>query len=102
MFRLKPDPTFWARIDIPIPGAEPATLELELRHKRRDQAVAFAQALAEREPLEALREIVVSWRGVDEPFSEPALAELVANYAGAPDRILSAYFDELRGARRKN
>lgn len=102
MFKLQPNPTFFAKVDIPVPGGDPATLEVEFRHMRRDDAAEFARGLADRDPLDSLRQVVVGWKGADAEFSDAALAELHANYAGAADRILAAYFDELRGARRKN
>ncbi|MGE3596639.1 MAG: phage tail assembly chaperone [Dehalococcoidia bacterium] len=102
MFKLKPNPTFFAKVDIPVPGSDPASLDIEFRHMRREDAAEFARGLGERDPMESLRQVVVGWKGVAEEFSDGALAELHANYAGAADRILAAYFDELRGARRKN
>lgn len=101
-FRLQPDPTFWAKVEIPVPGGDPVPLEIEFRHKRRDDAMRFADALSSRAPLESLREVVAGWRGADVEFSEAALAELDANYLGAAERILVVYLEELRGARRKN
>lgn len=101
-FRLKPDPTFWARVEIPVPGADPVPLEIEFRHKRRDDAMQFADSLSSRAPLESMRDVVVGWRGADVEFSEASLAELDANYLGAAERILVVYLEELRGARRKN
>jgi|SRR5690606_30700404 len=102
MFKLQPNPTFWARVEIHRPGDDAQMVEIECRHKSRDDAVRFAESLSERDPLESLREIVVGWRGVDVEFSPDALAAMHQNYASAADRILAAYFDELRGARRKN
>lgn len=102
MFKLKPNPTFWARVDIPVPGGDPQALEIEFRHMRREEAAEFARSLAERDPLESLKRVVEGWRGADVEFSPAALAELHENFAGAADRVLAAYFDELRGARRKN
>ena len=102
MFKLQPNPTFWAKVEIPVPGNDPMPLEVEFRHKRREEARVFAEALPSRPALESLREIVAGWRGADREFSDSALAELHDNYVAAADRILGAYFDELRGARRKN
>jgi hypothetical protein len=102
MFKLQPNPTFFATVDIPVPGGEPMPLEVEFRHMRREQAIEFARGLGQREPLESMREVVCGWRGADVEFSADALADLHSNYAGAADRILTAYLDELRGARRKN
>lgn len=101
-FRLQPSPTFWATVEIPVPGGEPMPLEVEFRHKRREEAMRFADALSTRAPLESLREVVAGWKGADVEFSDSALVELDANYLGAAERILLVYLEELRGARRKN
>jgi len=101
-FRLQPDPTFWTTVDIPVPGGAAMPLEVEFRHKRRDDAMKFADSLSSRPPLESLQDVVAGWRGADVEFSAAALAELDANYLGAAERILVVYLEELRGARRKN
>lgn len=102
MFKLTPNPTFWAKVEIHVPGGEPMPLEIEFRHMSRDEAVRFAESIATREPIESLRAAVAGWRGADVEFSDDALATLHRNYVSAADRILAAYLDELRGARRKN
>lgn len=102
MFKLKPNPTFWAKVEIPVPGADPDTIQFEFRHKTRDEALRFTETLLTRPVLDQLTEIVVNWSGADGEYTTEALGRLTRDFIAAPDRIMQVYLDELRGARRKN
>lgn len=102
MFKLKPNPTFWAKVEISVPGADPATIEIEFRHKNRDELARWSEGLEQRPEVELLAEIVSNWRDVDTEYSVEALGRLCRDYVAAPRQIVLAYRDELRGARRKN
>lgn len=103
-FKLKPSPTFWAKVDIPVPGGEPQALEIEFRHKRKSEAIDLIDRVrtGETSGIDALREIVASWRGADKEFSDSELVDLDENFIGAAAAIIYAYPEELRGALRKN
>jgi len=106
MFKLQPNPTFWATIEIPLPGdgGETAPLEIEFRHMTGAawQARVVAWGNEGTQPIDALREVVVGWRGADIEFSDEALVQLNDNYAGAMVAIAHVYPGLLMGARRKN
>lgn len=103
-FKLTPNPTFWAKVDIPVPGGEPQALEIEFRHKRKTWGLGLVERIraGEISGLDAVREIIVDWRGAEREFSDAELVELDENFIGAIDAILFAYPEALRGARRKN
>jgi len=104
MFQLKPNPTFWVTVEIPVAGGDPQALEIEFRHKRKSEAIEVGQRLAagEMRVIDALREVVAGWRGHEVEFSDAALVDLDENYLGAGPAILDVYPEALRGARRKN
>ncbi len=101
-FKLEPNPTFWAPVDIPVPGGEPQRLELQFRHMSRERGVEFGESMTQRPLIECVLEVVSDWRGVDATFTADALRQLDRDYWSACETILRAYVDELRGARRKN
>lgn len=102
MFQLKPNPTFWTRVEIHVPGGDPESVEFEFRHMDRDALARFCDGLPIRPPLQSLTEIVANWRGIDAEFTQEALERLNRDYVSAADRIVTTYLEELRGARRKN
>lgn len=103
VFKLQPNPTFWATCPIPIPGeATPAPLELEFKHLGVDGLMAFSERAIGRTNLDVISEIVVGWRGVDAEYSPDNLAALLDNYPGAAGVILDTFRAEATGARAKN
>lgn len=102
MFRLEPNPTFRAKIKIPVPGQTSAVLDIEFRHKTRKAAMKFGQSLEGRDEVEALEEIIVNWSNCEQDYSRDALAQLIENYPGAFLAITAGYADELVHGRRGN
>jgi hypothetical protein len=103
-FKNTPNPTFWATVEIPMPGGEPQPLEIEFRHKRKSEGIELIERMRTGEIgiIDVLRELVAGWRGAEREFSDAELVELDENFIGAADAIFSAYPEALRGARRKN
>lgn len=105
-FRLKPNPTFWAKVEIYRPGEGPSILEVEFAHRGFREASELASEISagmtrERQ-LEVLCGLVRAWRGADGEFSEAALRDAAEDFPGFTASILTAYLQELQGARRKN
>lgn len=102
MLKIAAEPHFWAAVDIPVPGqAKPAVIQMKFRHMVLDEAAKWA-ASANDKGFGILHDVVMDWKGCDEPFTPDALDELVQNYGGAGVNIIRAYRDELLGARAKN
>ena len=105
MLKLQPNPTFKAKVGIPVPGADkPAEIVCVFAHMTRDEYQAFADpaALASRGDLDSLIRILRGWEGVDAEFSADALAMLCQQYHGAAFAISSAFVQELTRARLGN
>jgi len=105
-FKLKPNPTFWATVEIHRPGEGGFPLELEFRHMGFTQAMELAKEVAtgmtrERQR-EVLQQLVHAWRGADVEFSPAALRQAAEDFPAFTSQVLSAFLEELRGARRKN
>lgn len=102
MFKLEPNPTFWAPVDIHVPGQGKGRIEVEFRYLDKTARAAYVDNLGGKSPLDALTEIVVDWREIDAPFSRENLGRLIDSYLSAFDACFAAYFQELRGALEKN
>lgn len=99
--RLNPEPTFKAKVSIPVPGSSPASVEFTFKHKTRAQTKEWIEGLADGSDTAIVQEIVVAWE-LDDEFTPENVARLCENYLGAAAAILSTYLAELRGAREKN
>lgn len=105
MFKLNPNPTFKAKVGIPIAGEEqPAVIVCEFKHMSREAYAAFISDVQANTPsdVDALMQILAGWEGPDEAFSRDAVAMLVGNYHGAAAAISEAFSAELTKARAKN
>lgn len=102
LFKLNPEPTFRAAVAIPVAGGEPTELELEFRHKTRDEAKAWFASFAGRSDTDCLMDIVAGWHNCETAFSREAIDTLLQNYVQASGSILAVYAHELIGARLGN
>lgn len=100
MFKLQPNPTFWAKVPLTVPGqAAPAMVDFEFNYLAEEERKALFE---NRTAKEVALEVVANWKGVDEPFSPDNLEKLYSNYARAIIDVLETYNRELLESRRKN
>lgn len=102
MFKLQPDATFAATVDIPVAGQGTKPLTLEFKYHDREALSHFINTLAGRKDDEILADIVLGWKGVDADFNAAALAQLLKAYPGAAGAIVRKFLEEASGARAKN
>lgn len=99
--KLEPNPTFRAVVTIQPPGdGKPFDIDCEFRHKTTEQRDKFAKSTEN--DLDAVREILVGWKDDAVPYSDDALAVLIANYPNGAVAFIATYLRELMGARRGN
>lgn len=104
MFKLLPNPTFWAAVALTVPGEPaPVIVDIEFKHQQRDALQDFFDRCNNGlRAKEALLEVVVNWRGFDEAFSGDALERLLKNYVPSAQEIFAAYRRESVESRVKN
>lgn len=102
VFKVDPDPTFWATVEIPMIGGKVGKLEVEFKFKDRDAYSEFFTVNDGKKDIEALPEIVVGWRGADAPYSVEALGRLLRNYPLSGAAFIKTYRDSIWGALEKN
>lgn len=105
MFKLDPDPSFWATVRITVPGVpEPVAIEMEFAHKSVDDLRTWMDEIKDRAANDGttIRQIVRGWRGVDADFSEDAIVKLVKNYPASAVEIVEQYLRALTESRAKN
>ena len=101
--KLDPSPTFWSKVDIPIPGAPKGVeIECEFGHMDRDAFAVFTDTATARTDIDGTMAILRSWRGPDAAFSREAVAKLLQNYHGASFAITEKFCSELGKLRSGN
>ncbi|MFJ2989953.1 phage tail assembly chaperone [Collimonas sp. NPDC087041] len=94
-FKLNPNPTFKAKVDIPVPGDKKQSIEFEFKHKDKDAFKEFIGTIEKLSDVDTILAISVGWSGVDADFSPESVALLVKNYHAAAQAIYRKYADEL-------
>ncbi|EGK71903.1 Phage protein [Methyloversatilis universalis FAM5] len=103
-FKLKPNPTFQAKVKIAVPGQDkPEVITFTFRHKTKVELEAlFSEASKQTSDVDLVAEIATNWDVADAPFNREALEELFQNYHGAALAIVDAYHQQLQAARLGN
>lgn len=100
--KLQADPTFKAKVPIPIPGGAPHPVEMEFRHRTRKEL----DDLLDRHKKSALDvdfvlAVVIGW-DLEDKFERKNVATLLDQYGGAARAISETYTRELLGLRLGN
>lgn len=103
MLKVSANPSFWAPVEISVPGEQkPQLVQIKFKHLDRDAAKAFIESVEGKTDLEILTQIIEDWKGVDTPYSESVLQQLLQNYPASGAEIYISYQRELVGSKRKN
>lgn len=99
--KLNPDPTFKAKVGIPVPGGDRPLVELTFKHRTAEQLAKWGSEVAQFTDPETIMDCVVAW-DMDDEFNAANVKLFCNNYPGAAYAIVTDYMAELRGARAKN
>ena len=101
--KLVNDPTFKAKVGIPVPGGSDAPVEFTFKWRTKTEAKAWLDTVEEAKPsdAEAVQAMATGW-SLDDAFTAENIARLCDVYGGASHAILTTYLRELAGARAKN
>lgn len=94
-------PTFSATTRIPVPGAEPAEVQITYKHRTREQLKQLVDEAKNMKDPELIEAIASGW-DLAEPFNRVNIETLVQNYYVAARAIWHTYLDEITGQRQGN
>lgn len=101
-FSLIPDPTFKAKVDIPVPGKKPQKIEFTFKWRDADDFKAFIESLGNHDSdTDAVMEFVTGWELTD-AFNRDNVDKMVKNYLGSAKALIQTYLSENAGARLGN
>ena len=99
--RLNPEPTFKAKVGVPVPGSRPAEVLFTFKHRTRDEIIDWVDTSRDANDVESVMACAVGW-DLDDEFNAENVGRLCNNFPGSGVAIVGVYLDELRGARAKN
>lgn len=97
--KLTAEPTFKAKVGIPVAGSKPVDVEFTFRHRKRSEAAEWATDL--KDYAAAVMDSAIAWDLEDE-FNQANVATLLESYAGSGEAVIRTYLQELAGSRAKN
>jgi hypothetical protein len=100
--KLTADPTFRAKVPVPIPGAGTADVEFTFKHRTNKELQAYIEAIESDQPDTKIVMDVASGWDLDDTYTAENVEKLCESYAGAGLAVFQTYVRELRGARAKN
>lgn len=100
-FKLQPNPTFSATVEVPSAGEGYVPLSFTFKHRTRDELKKFIEESAGREDPLTIIEMATGWE-LSDAFTKENVELLCQNYAAAGRAIFDKYLDELARARLKN
>lgn len=98
--KLKPDPTFKAKIGIPVFEGDPVPVEFTFKHRTQDALKVFNEG-ASRPDIDFVMDVITGWDLTD-AFTRENVALLLQNYHGAGNAISIGYVKALHGVRLGN
>lgn len=98
---LVANPTFKAKVGIPVAGGDPVEVEFTFKHRTKSALDEFIKSRAEKSDVDSFFDMVEGWDLTD-TFNRESVELLLENYIGTALTTYRAYIDELVQAKLKN
>jgi hypothetical protein len=98
---LTASPTFKSRVDIPVPGGRPVSVEFTFKHRDADAYKEFVDTIAGRDEIDVIMDIATGWE-LEDAFDRESVEQLCKNYMGSGRAIFDKYIEENTGAKLGN
>lgn len=101
MFKLEPNPTFKATVQVTVPGGDSQPLPVVFKHMTAKKFAEFLSTAAEKTNAELVAAMVEEVPGIDKPQAD-FFEELFDNYPASTADLFRTYKRELVESRVKN
>lgn len=99
--KLVANPTFKAKVGIPVAGGEPVEVEMVFKHRTKSDLDKFMSSREDKTDVESFMEMVDGW-DLEDKFNKESVGLLLENYIGSALATYRVYVDQLVQARVKN
>lgn len=101
-FKLTPDPTFVAPVNIHVPGGTPHPVKFTFKYRTPDEYREFIESIRTVDDgVVWIRGMATGW-DLPEEFSDENISEFVNSRFGVTEVVVRGYATGLMGAREKN
>lgn len=100
-FKLEANPTFKAKVLIPVPGEKVAEVEFIFKHRTQKAFDEWLETADGKTNVDVTMDIACGWELAD-PFDAESIEKLFQNYMGSPKALINTYISELTSARLGN
>jgi len=100
-FVLSAQPTFKAKVALPVAGSEPAMVEFTFKHRNKDEFQDWVKELGEKDDVDLILEVASAWE-LAEPFDRDSLETLTQDHMGSARAVLEKYISEQTNAKLGN
>jgi hypothetical protein len=97
---LNPDPTFKAKVAVPVPGGT-ADVECVFKYRDRKALDAWIDTTREAGEVDVMLDMLAGW-DLDDPCDRENVERLCNAYPGASREVTARYLRELAGIRQGN
>lgn len=98
---LQPNPRFKGKVEIPVPGEEPATVEFTFIHRTKSALHEFGNSRIGVGDITTFLEMVCGW-DLEEEFNTENVELLLQNYINVPLTTFHEYVNLLMHGKSKN
>lgn len=99
--KLNPEPTFTAKVGIPVPGGRTSDVLFTFKYRDRDQLGAWIEDTRDMLDDACVCDCAIAW-DLDDEFNPENVERLCRSYPGAGREIVGRYVRELAGIRQGN
>lgn len=99
--KLVANPTFKAKVGIPVAGGEVVEVEMTFKHRTKSALDEFIKSRDKKTDTESFLEMVEAW-DLEDAFTRESVDLLLENYIGAALATYRTYIDQLLQHKVKN
>lgn len=100
-FSLTTNPSFKAKVLIPVPGKAAEAVEFTFKGRTREEFKELIESIKDREDVDVVMSVASGWE-LDDTWDKENVELLTQNYLGAARVIIEKYLSELTQARLGN
>lgn len=98
---LVANPTFKARVAIPVAGAAAVPVEFTFKHRPKDAFQAWVKEIGDKEDTDLILEVASGW-DLEEPFDAEHVELMTQSYIGSARAVIETYIAQQTAAKLGN
>lgn len=102
MLKIKANPTFQAKVQIPTYDDGMEEISVEFKYMTVKELSKYISELPEKTDVQIMTDIIVGWSGVDGDFNKENVEKILDTFHGFSRAVWAAFLETLTQVRAKN